>query len=54
MKLTRDELLDIFATIYAEEVCDFAEAMKITPLQETALVFLMARIFDKIEQKIFK
>lgn len=54
MKLTRDELLEIFAEISAEEVIRYADAMSLSPIEELGIVTLIGVILDRVEEKIFK
>ena len=54
MKLTRDELMEIFAKVSAEEVRKYSDAMNITPIEEFGLVVLVGTILDRVEEKIFK
>lgn len=54
MKLTRNELKEIFAEISAEEVIRYTEAIEASPIEELGIITLLAKILDRIDKKLFK
>ena len=54
MKLTRDELHDIFARVSANEVHSFCETVEAPPVHEVAIILLVGRILDGVDKEFFK
>ena len=54
MKLTRDELHDIFARVSADEVHRFCESVEASPVHEVAIIMLVSRILDGVDKELFK